>query len=89
MIVTLEISLYPLKDEYESDIIPFIQSLNSNPELKVFTNAMSTYVKGEWGTVNNVLSTALESLWSEGATSSTVVKIIPRDLPIEDGFFNL
>lgn len=89
MIVTLEISLYPLKDEYESDIIPFIQSLNSNPELKVFTNAMSTYVKGEWSTVNNVLSTALESLWSEGGTSSTVMKIIPRDLPIEDGFFRL
>ncbi|NNF34374.1 MAG: hypothetical protein HKN68_09715 [Saprospiraceae bacterium] len=89
MTVTLEISLYPLKDEYESDIIPFIQSLNSNSEIQVYTNAMSTYVKGDWEVVNNVMSTALESLWSKGGTSSTVMKIIPRDLPVETGFFRL
>lgn len=89
MIVTLEISLYPLKNEYESDIIQFIDVLNSNADVKVFTHAMSTYVKGEWKIVNKVLSEALESLWDRGGVSSTVLKIIPRDLPVEDGFFNI
>ena len=90
MKVTLEISHYPLADEYEKDIIDFIDQVKSIPDLEVYTNAMSTYIKGEWKLVSETLYSGLNKIWNEGSnTSSTVIKIIPRDLPVEVGFIKL
>ena len=46
MRISVEISMYPLKDEYIPGIQAFIDRLNKYPELKVITNTMSTQVFG-------------------------------------------
>ena len=89
MIVTVEISHYPLRDDYEADILSLIEIFRSNNQAKVWTNSMSTYIKGEWKDVNKLLSRGLETVWSKGNTSSTVMKIIPRELPVEEGFLEI
>lgn len=89
MIVTVEISLYPLQADYESAIIQFIHHLRSVDSLTVQTTAMSTLVKGEFNVVMNTIQSGLEEVYDKVDTSSTVLKIINRDLPIEDGYLKL
>lgn len=88
MIITAELSLYPLSVDYEDAIISFIKVLQSNTELSVKTHAMSTYVKGDNSTVLKAISEALEVANAKIETLSLVIKIINRDLPVEKGFLD-
>lgn len=86
MIITLEISLYPLSKNFESSIIKFIECIRANEELEVFTNSMSSYVKGESTIVFNVINDAMKRINADEDTFSVVLKIINRDLPVGKGF---
>jgi uncharacterized protein YqgV (UPF0045/DUF77 family) len=86
MIVTAELSLYPLQDSYEPAIIAFIQSLKAESEITVHTHAMSTFVKGENKTVLAAIANGLELANTKCSGFSLVTKIINRDLPVENGF---
>lgn len=88
MIVTIEISLYPLIQDYEDPIINFINNLKQYKTIKVFTNAMSTQVSGEWKIVMRALETELEKVFDEVELCSTVIKIINKELPIASGHLN-
>ena len=83
MIITAEMSLYPLTTDYEEAIIGFIKELKRHDNLQVWTFAMSTYVKGENHKVLQAIAAANESL-AGGPTASLVIKIINRDLPVEN-----
>lgn len=86
MIVTVELSLYPLDHEYEKHIIQFIQNLNKHPEITVLTNAMSTYLQGEFDQVMKILTAELSTIYDKIKVSSTVIKVINAELDIKDGF---
>ncbi|MDA8693430.1 hypothetical protein N9L92_05145 [Saprospiraceae bacterium] len=86
MIVTAELSLYPLQENYEETIIHFIKALKSHDNISVHTHAMSTFVKGEHTHVMNAISKALESADESSNGFSLVTKLINRDLPVEKGF---
>jgi uncharacterized protein YqgV (UPF0045/DUF77 family) len=86
MIITAELSLYPLQENYEETIISFIKSLKSQNNIAVYTHAMSTFVKGEHKDVMNAITIALESADNSSKGFSLVTKIINRDLPVEKGF---
>lgn len=87
MVITVEISLYPLKDDFEDAILEFIHALRANDDLTIRTTAMSTYIKGELSLVFDTLKVELEKIYKKLDTSSTVIKIVNRSLPIEDGFY--
>ncbi len=87
MEITCEISLYPLEEEYEKWIFLFIDTLKKQ-ELQVYTNAMSTYVVGASDAIFSALSVIYESQFMQDQTSSLVVKIINKKLPIHDGFLS-
>jgi uncharacterized protein YqgV (UPF0045/DUF77 family) len=86
MIVTAELSLYPLQENYEATIIAFIASLKSNKSIKVHTHAMSTFVKGDHKDVLDSISIGLEAAHEICTGFSLVTKMINRDLPVEKGF---
>lgn len=86
MIITVELSHYPLVEIYEGPIIELIKKLKNVEGLEVYTNAMSTYVQGEFDLVMSRLTATLKSVYDEGTPSSTVMKIIPRKLPVERGW---
>lgn len=87
MVITVEISLYPLKDDFEDAIIEFIHALRANRDLTIRSTAMSTYIKGELSLVFDTLKIELEKIYEKLDTSSTVIKIVNRPLPIEDGYY--
>jgi uncharacterized protein YqgV (UPF0045/DUF77 family) len=86
--VTIEISMYPLTSNYEEAIIPFIQSLKKREGITIKTNAMSTYVQGEFTHVWQILGEEFSKAFDAGIPMSNVLKIIPRDLPVAEGWLD-
>jgi uncharacterized protein YqgV (UPF0045/DUF77 family) len=56
MEVAVELSLYPLRNEFIPPIAAFIERLNTHADLKVVTNSMSTQVFGEYQHVMKTLA---------------------------------
>lgn len=86
MIVTVEISLYPLQSEYKEVIIAFIKRLREYDDITCRSTEMSTLIKGEWSMVMSLLQRELGEVFNHLANSATIIKIIPKDLPIEGGY---
>ena len=84
MILTAEMSLYPLRADYVDTILAFIRRLNDSEALFVRTNAMSTQIKGEHDVVMAAVSEALELSRSLCPEQALVCKFLPMDLPIEE-----
>jgi uncharacterized protein YqgV (UPF0045/DUF77 family) len=84
MQITVEISLYPLAQDYEHHIIDFIQRLKSHDDILVRSNAMSTYIQGNFDMVWEILRQELKETFKSGVPVSNVLKIIPRMLPLSD-----
>lgn len=55
MHVAVEMSLYPLTEEFIPPILDFIERLKARPGLVVVTNSMSTQVSGEYDAVFGAL----------------------------------
>lgn len=83
MQVAVEISMYPLSQEYEAPIIRFIQMLKQHSGLKVYTNELSTQVTGEYTVVMDCLRDAMGAAFDTGLTCSFVMKVL--NVPIETG----
>ena len=51
MDVGVEISLYPLHQQYIGPIKDFIERINAEGDLRIITNSMSTQIFGDYATV--------------------------------------
>lgn len=80
MNISVEISMYPLTENYESPIIKFIEQLNQNEDLKVRTNTMSTQIFGKYESVMRVLKPEIRAAFMAEPTTIMVLKIINADL---------
>jgi uncharacterized protein YqgV (UPF0045/DUF77 family) len=80
MDIGVEISLYPLQQEYAPDIKDFIRRLQSQQALRIVTNSMSTQVFGPYETVmdalRNELRVTLESLGDRLGKAVFVMKVL-------------
>lgn len=79
MKTSVEISYYPLKQEFIPPIQNFIDRINKYPKLVVRTNTMSTQVFGEYSEVMKALTREIEKSF-ELPHSVFVMKIINADL---------
>ncbi len=79
MKTSIDISYYPLNQEYIVPIKGFIDRLNEYKELRVYTNGMSTQVFGEYREVMNAITNEIEKSF-ELPHSVFVLKIINADL---------
>lgn len=76
MIVSAELSLYPLTPDYEIPILAFIRNLRRQPDVKVATNGLSTQLTGEYTAVMQALTHAMEPTLEEAFTCSFVIKLL-------------
>lgn len=56
MLITVEISLYPLDENFKGPINDFIARLRTHKGLEIVTNATSTQIVGEHSAVFNALT---------------------------------
>jgi len=80
MNTSVEISMYPLKEDYKPSIIAFIKNLRKYPFIKVNTNGMSTQVFGDYKRVMNAINTEMENTFSNSNAVVFNLKVINADL---------
>ena len=76
MHTAVEISLYPLDADYIPPIKDFIDRLNTYPELKVTTNAMSTQISGEHQRVFEILAQETATSFGQHGRKVFVMKVL-------------
>ena len=79
MKTSVELSYYPLNNEYLVPIKGFIQRLNTYTNLVVNTNGMSTQVFGEYDEVMAALTAEIKKSF-ELPHSIFIMKVINNDL---------
>ena len=77
MIVTIDISMYPNKDEFIGPINGFIKILNAFPEIKVQTFPTSTIIQGEYAYTMKAAQDAIFEAHTKYDKAVYVMKVIP------------
>ncbi len=76
MHVAVELSLYPLTDQFVPPILDFIGRLRARPGLSVVTNSMSTQVSGEFDAVFEALNAEMRRTFEGDRRAVFVMKVI-------------
>ena len=79
MQVMVELSLYPLVNEYIPPIQTFIDRLNTYDELSVSTSSTSTQVTGEYADVLSILGVEMQRTHEEVGQAIFVAKFLNFD----------
>ncbi len=79
MRISIDISLYPLNENYVEPILTFIAKLETNPNLIVKRNSLSTQVFGEYRDVMDCLDDEIEAVFDAIPESVFVLKLIGTD----------
>lgn len=80
MQLSVEISKYPLADEYIGPIKGFIEQLQHYPAVTVLTNTMSTQLFGDYDQVMQALQACIKWSFAEYGKVVFVCKFIHGDL---------
>ncbi|WP_166115032.1 hypothetical protein [Pseudoalteromonas sp. Z9A5] len=83
MKLSVEISKYPLHQDYIPFIQGFIDRLNEYNDLKVITNTLSTQIFGDYDLVMQVLNTEIKRSYEEFGKAIFVCKFLSGDLSPE------
>jgi len=76
MNIGVEISLYPLTEDYIPPIRGFIERLNADGRFRVVTNDMSTQVFGRYEDVMEALTRELRPTFERDGKSIFVMKVL-------------
>ena len=80
MELSVEISKYPLADDYIPAIKDFIDRLNATDGISVTSNTMSTQIFGEYDLVMSVLSKEMKHSYEQFGKAIFVCKFIGANL---------
>ncbi len=79
MKASLEISLYPLNEEYKPAIKDFIKRCDAHENVEVFPNRMSTQLFGEMKDIMALMEKEIERSWKKYGRSVFVCKLLKGD----------
>ena len=82
MRVAVDISLYPLDQDFIPPIKDVIERLNARADIEVVTNPMATQIRGECETVMDVLKDEIGKTFEQIPKAVFVIKILNN--PISD-----
>ena len=82
MRVAVDISLYPLTDDFIPPIQDVIERLNSHESIEVVTNPMSTQLRGEYDDVMAAISQEVKTSFENSPKVVFAIKILNN--PIGD-----
>jgi len=76
MEISVDISLYPLQEDYAKPIYAFIKGLEKNPNISVKKNQLSTQIYGDYDEVMALLNTEMKTVFEVLPHSAVVLKFI-------------
>ena len=77
MKLTVDISMYPLKDEYIPPIDGIIRRFNSYPEIRVKTVPTSTLLTGDYDRLMKILAAEIKYCFETYGKAVYVAKFLP------------
>ena len=80
MRVAVDISLYPLADDFIPPIQDVIKRLNTHADIDVATNPMSTQVRGEYDDVMAVLNQEIKTTFEQCPKAVFAIKVLNNPL---------
>ncbi len=80
MKASVDISLYPLADEYIPAIKEFIERVQHYPEVAVVRNDLSTQLYGDYEQIMDLLKIEVRLSWEKYGKSIFVIKLLRDDL---------
>lgn len=83
MKITVEISMYPLREDYEQQVLNFISKIDKIEGLTFSVNALNTQIQGDQKIVMNAINKAISEIYSSGIRASFVMKILPGDIALD------
>ena len=79
MIITVDISMYPLDSDYKPSIKSFIRKLRRFGGLELMTNQLSTQVRGDF----DLVTRAINDCMKESMQTETRVVFVARYLNVD------
>ncbi len=76
MEISVDISLYPLKEDYTKPILAFIKGLETNPNITVKKNQLSTQIYGDYDEVMALINSEMKAVFEAMPHSAMVMKFI-------------
>ena len=76
MKVAVDISLYPLADDFIPPIQDVIRRLNEHPGVTVSTNPMSTQLRGDYDTVMSALNAEIRQTFEDVPKAVFAIRIL-------------
>lgn len=80
MRISVEISMYPLKEVYKPAIIEFIKKLRTYEELRLETSGMSSQIFGEYEAVMDALQTEVKGVFQDPGKVVIIMKWLNDDV---------
>ena len=80
MRVAVDISLYPIADDFIPPIQDVIERLNTHAAIEVATNPMSTQIRGEYDDVMAVLNQEIKTTFEQCPKAVFAIKILNNPL---------
>ncbi|MEP1742682.1 MAG: YkoF family thiamine/hydroxymethylpyrimidine-binding protein [Kangiellaceae bacterium] len=84
MNISIELSLYPLDDQFLSIIQDIVKRLNDDQRVECFTNTMSTQIFGEMDNAMSVLKEIVSYSFEQYGKQVFVAKILNSDVRPEN-----
>jgi uncharacterized protein YqgV (UPF0045/DUF77 family) len=80
MIISIDISMYPLTKSFKAPILAFIHSLQEHPEISIRRNNMSTQVFGEFDVLMPLLNNKMKKAMETDQSVVMILKVVNADL---------
>ena len=77
MQVTIDVSMYPNKEDFIPPIKGFIKEINKYNDLKIITFPTSTVIQGEYGHAMDSVKKTIIACHNQFSNAVYVIKIIP------------
>jgi len=76
MEISVDISMYPLQQEFETLILAFIEMLEKEEHVEVVRNELSTQIHGEYKIIMSLLEKEMFSVFQDIPDSVFVLKLV-------------
>ena len=76
MEISVDISMYPLQQEFEAPILAFISQLEKEESVEVVRNELSTQIHGDYKIIMALLEKEMFSVFTEIPDSIFVLKFV-------------
>ena len=83
MNITIEITMYPLHEDYEAQVLSFLSVFTSHKDFIFKVNAMSTQVQGDMKPLMDWVQECIREVYEDGVKAAFIQKILPGKLNLD------